>query len=168
MEQMFINLMKNSVEAMPGGGTIQFLLGKKSFQNTPGRRFPAGEYLTLIMEDSGVGFDPALLRKIFQPGTTTKTFGSGLGLYSVQHTLREHGSYVFMENRSCGGARFIFFFPLDSRDDESRETCREVCLFENPFLETEYTDVTAPSEASALFLQDPANAPVSNPSSGDR
>jgi two-component system NtrC family sensor kinase len=68
MTQVFTNLLKNSVEAMPGKGLIQFSLSDSS------------DHITISITDNGTGIQPENMDKLFTPFFTTKEIGKGTGL----------------------------------------------------------------------------------------
>src|SRR5205807_5149993 len=68
LEQVLVNLLKNSVDAMPGGGTITVSAA------------PSGSGVTLKVADTGTGISPEVQAKIFEPFFTTKEVGKGTGL----------------------------------------------------------------------------------------
>ena len=91
--QVFINLIKNSIQAMPDGGEIAI-----NTTRTEGR-------VSISITDTGPGFGEDVLPKIFQPYFTTKADGSGLGLALAYKTITEMGGDIIAENSDKGGAR---------------------------------------------------------------
>lgn len=71
-------------------------------------------FVTLAIEDNGVGFPEDLLENAAEPYVTTKEDGSGLGLAIVQRILEEHGGALATSNRPEGGARVEFRLPAHS------------------------------------------------------
>jgi signal transduction histidine kinase len=94
LQQVFTNLIINAIHAMPGGGT----LAVRSRVN--------GTALEIAFRDVGVGIDPALQRRIFEPFVTTKRTGTGLGLAIVRALVHAHGGRVVAETPTEGGAVF--------------------------------------------------------------
>jgi nitrogen fixation/metabolism regulation signal transduction histidine kinase len=92
IRQVFTNLAKNGVEAMPGGGELAV-----EWQRTDGN-------LQLTFLDAGSGFEPAALEHLFDPAFTTKPSGSGLGLAIVRRILEDHGGHIEVGNRESRGA----------------------------------------------------------------
>ncbi len=93
VRQVFTNLAKNAVEAMPGGGTLQVDWHRD------------GERITIVFADSGSGFAPEALAHLFDPTFTTKPTGSGLGLAIVRRIVEDHGGSIEVENRTPRGAQ---------------------------------------------------------------
>lgn len=118
--QLFINVIRNSYEAMPQGGTIT-LSSKISHQfrvTHSGRRQAPSRMLMVMVEDTGVGIPQEDLDKIFTPYYTSKEEGSGLGLAIALKIAEQHGGRIMIENRPQGGTAVKVFIPLEisSRD----------------------------------------------------
>jgi two-component system, sporulation sensor kinase E len=103
IKQVFFNLIKNALEAMPDGGTmaISFAVGDA--------------YLTLDFLDSGTGIAPDDFSRIFEPYHTTKASGHGLGLMIVQRIVQEHGGQIEVSSKPNAGTRFRILLPLAER-----------------------------------------------------
>ncbi|UTR12797.1 ATP-binding protein [Evansella sp. LMS18] len=86
LKQVLINLLKNSMEAMPAGGKIQV-----TAENTPGG-------LSLRIKDEGPGIPEDVLKKIGQPFYTTKEDGNGLGMLVSRRIVEAHGGQLFIES----------------------------------------------------------------------
>lgn len=107
MEQLFINLVNNAVDAMPEGGRIQLRVEAEG---------EAGEDVgrwRFILEDSGTGIPAEVLPKIFKPMFTTKPEGkgTGLGLSICREIVRNHGGEIRMESEPGRGSRAVFSLP---------------------------------------------------------
>ena len=98
-KQAWLNLFKNAVEAMPSGGTITV------------RLYRLDEYVCLEIEDSGIGVPDGI--DIFEPSTTTKPQGTGLGLGIVREIVSAHGGVVSYQSVPQTGARFTVSLPVD-------------------------------------------------------
>lgn len=99
MKQAIINLIKNAVEAMPGGGEISIRLEKED------------AYLKLSITDQGTGIPREKINRLFEPLFTTKETGSGLGLLVVYKALRQHGGYVEVTSQPGEGTTFTIWLP---------------------------------------------------------
>ncbi|MBC7202701.1 MAG: histidine kinase, partial [Pusillimonas sp.] len=64
----------------------------------------------LTVSDSGPGFEPQVLNRVFEPYVTTKSSGTGLGLAIVKKIVEEHGGRIDVSNRKEGGARVSILF----------------------------------------------------------
>ena len=103
IKQVYFNLIKNALEAMPDGGTmaISFSVGDS--------------YLTLDFLDSGTGIGPGDFNRIFEPYHTTKASGHGLGLMIVQRIVQDHGGQIEVSSKPDAGTRFRIQLPLAER-----------------------------------------------------
>jgi signal transduction histidine kinase len=100
MERAFVNLVGNSLEAMPGGGQVRI---SASFEN--------GSALIQV-EDTGPGIAPEIRANLFQPFVTAgKRNGLGLGLALTRQTVLEHGGDMWVESEPGRGARFCLRLP---------------------------------------------------------
>ena len=98
MEQVFINILKNAVEAVGEEGTITLRLG-----NRDGRAFA-------VIRDSGCGIPPEVREHLFTPFYSSKTDGRGIGLTVVREVLVRHGFDFSLESRETGRTEFSIFF----------------------------------------------------------
>lgn len=101
IRQVLFNLLRNAEEAMPDGGKIRITLTEQ----LPDR-------VALTVEDEGVGLDPSVSERVFDPFVTTKQTGTGLGLAVTRQILESHSGSIHCENRETGGARFVIELPL--------------------------------------------------------
>ncbi len=117
IEQVLVNLMINSIDAMPENGTLTVRTSLRQLAKAGpdvGYRqtdmFRVGQTVVVIeIEDSGTGIPADKLEKIFDPFFTTKAPGKGTGLgLAVSRTIVDlHRGSVRLENRAEGGARAI-------------------------------------------------------------
>jgi signal transduction histidine kinase len=107
MEQLFINLMNNAVDAMPGGGKVR-ITAHRTEDITPG--VPWWE---LRFQDSGQGIPQDLLPQVFRPMFTTKAEGkgTGLGLSICREIVRSHGGEIRIESTEGAGTTIVFTLP---------------------------------------------------------
>ena len=110
LQQVFLNLINNSMDAMPRGGQLRIAL----------RTFGDGAARELVVEvaDNGTGMSPETLAHIFDPMFTTKQIGTGagLGLAICDQIVRQHGGAIQVESESGRGTRFSILLPLDGRE----------------------------------------------------
>jgi two-component system, cell cycle sensor histidine kinase and response regulator CckA len=110
VEQVLGNLVRNAGQGMPGGGTVTL-----SLSSTPG-------WLSLVVEDSGVGMSDEVRRQAFDPFFSGwPEGGSGIGLSTVQGLVRRMGGGVELENRSGGGSRVQIRLPAAAATDSDPE-----------------------------------------------
>jgi signal transduction histidine kinase len=108
LQQAFINLINNALDAMPAGGSLRVAT---STEPAP----EGGEPQVVVdVEDTGYGMSQETKAHIFDPLYTTKERGkgTGLGLVVVSHVLQEHGGAVEVESEPGRGARFRLRFPI--------------------------------------------------------
>jgi len=99
VKQCLINLVKNSVEAMPEGGRLVVRTARDR-----GR-------VVLEVEDTGPGIPQEAREKVFSPFFSTKGKGSGLGLAMIKKSLDELGGGVELASRPGEGTRVSLFLP---------------------------------------------------------
>src|SRR5215471_6090291 len=98
--RVLVNLVQNAIDAMPQGGTLTF------------RGWQAGTQVHLVVQDSGSGIPEDELPQVFEPFHTTKSDGTGLGMYVVQEILAAHGGSITLRS-SCGiGTTCTLTLPL--------------------------------------------------------
>jgi len=103
MEQLFLNLVNNAVDAMPGGGRL--LLSVKPDPEAP-------RWL-ISLSDTGTGIPEEVLPKVFKPMFTTKPEGkgTGLGLAICREIVRAHGGEIHIESQEGEGTTIRFPLP---------------------------------------------------------
>jgi len=100
MKQAILNIIKNSVAAMPEGGVMYF----KTVRD--------GDFIHIYVCDTGTGISEENMAKIFEPYFTTKQFGSGLGLTVVYKIIKEHGGDIVLESVENQGTTFTINLPV--------------------------------------------------------
>jgi signal transduction histidine kinase len=107
IEQVIFNLLCNATEAMAGRETR--VLGIKTGLSAP------GDYVRVIISDTGAGIEESHMNQVFDPFFTTKDAGrgTGLGLFISYNIIREHGGRIWAENNERGGASFFIELPVD-------------------------------------------------------
>jgi signal transduction histidine kinase len=109
LQQAFINLFNNALDAMADGGELHV----KTFVETPDTNGDL-HYSSVEFSDTGCGMTPEVQAKIFDPLYTTKERGrgTGLGLVVVSQVMSEHSGRVEVESAPDCGARFRLRFPV--------------------------------------------------------
>jgi two-component system sensor histidine kinase FlrB len=110
LEQVLLNLVLNSVRAMPGGGWIE--LG--------GHVLPDGSAVEVSVSDNGPGIPGEDLLHIFEPGFSRRANGPGLGLTVCRKIVDLHGGTIRVESRPGQGAKFTLTFPLHPPAERNR------------------------------------------------
>ncbi len=104
IRQALINLIKNGLEALNGNGRV-------AVSAEMGR-----DTLEITVADTGPGLTAEQRAQLFQPGFTTKTHGSGLGLTIVERIVSEHQGTVTVDSRSDSGTTFRIRLPLERKE----------------------------------------------------
>jgi nitrogen fixation/metabolism regulation signal transduction histidine kinase len=98
MEQVFVNLFKNALEAIGKNGTITIRLGKK------------GKKSFVLIEDTGCGLTPEVRANLFTPFFSTKENGQGIGLTMIQEILSQHRFEFSLDSQPGGPTQFVIYF----------------------------------------------------------
>ena len=101
MEQVFLNLALNALQAMPEGGTLRV---STSF-------LPGDRQVQVDFADTGAGIPSELRERIFQPFFTTKRKGTGLGLAVSSRIVEEHGGRIEVRSTEERGTTFSVLLP---------------------------------------------------------
>lgn len=99
MEQVFFNLVKNALEAMPDGGALDIDLSADDRD------------VRAAFRDNGSGMDGETLAHLFEPYRTTKENGNGLGLMVCRRIVRAHGGEIDVESKAGAGTAFTVRVP---------------------------------------------------------
>ena len=107
LQQVFINLINNALDAMRGGGRLRVETSSE------------GAAVRVEFADTGEGMSEEVRARIFDPLYTTKEpgRGTGLGLVVVRQVVNEHGGRIEVESRPGRGARFRLTFPAAAAED---------------------------------------------------
>jgi len=110
--QVFLNLVRNAIQAMPQGGQVS-IRTRIVHKMTLGNRLHP---LVLVVEvsDTGIGIPPELMDAIFLPMITNKDEGTGLGLPIAQTIVHQHDGLILVESQP-GQTQFRVFLPLTNR-----------------------------------------------------
>ncbi len=119
LEQVFVNLLNNSVDAISKNGLITILL-KEHNKKIKIHDDEAVERLEIIIEDNGIGISRNELPRIFEPFfTTKKNTGTGLGLSITKSIIQRHKGTISAESSEGKGTKFFILLPRKvSLDDE--------------------------------------------------
>ncbi len=105
LEQVLLNLINNSLDAMPQGGELKLEAA-----------LPEEQMAMIRVSDTGTGIEPHNMDKLFQPMFTTKGMGSGtgLGLAICQAIIKEHGGEIEVESQLDRGTTFSIYLPAQA------------------------------------------------------
>jgi len=115
IEQVIMNLAVNARDAMPQGGEL--LIRTERLHIEPGDLrsrlgIQPGNYVVLIVRDTGIGMSPEVRERAFEPFFTTKQeSGTGLGLATVYGIVRRHGGYVELDSTPGAGTEVRVYLP---------------------------------------------------------
>jgi len=119
LEQVFVNLLTNALQAMPQGGTLTL------------RSYREDDSVTVEVSDTGIGIKPEHLPRLFEPLFTTKARGIGLGLAVSKTLVENHGGTIRVQSSTGQGTTFAVTLPLhrelgapDAREAGAEEESR--------------------------------------------
>ena len=103
LSNVVLNLLKNSMEAMPGGGSLHVSTGALDAS------------VTIRVRDTGQGMTPEQCEQVFEPLYTTKDKGMGMGLAYVQQVVRDHRGEISCVSNGGSGATFTIELPIPAQ-----------------------------------------------------
>ncbi|WP_081841587.1 ATP-binding protein [Alicyclobacillus macrosporangiidus] len=105
LKKALFNLLKNSFEAIPNEGTITI------------EHYRKGEFIFVIIGDTGVGIPADKLHLLGTPFFTTKDQGTGMGLTQVYSTIYQHGGTITVQSTEGIGTKFTIQFPTEIKEN---------------------------------------------------
>ena len=128
IEQVLWNLYVNASDAMARGGNLILQTVNTTHDAMKGNPYEArpGDYILLMIRDTGIGMSEETMGHIFEPFFTTKEMGrgTGLGLASTYGIIKVHGGYIDVESEEGQGTTFKVFFPASARGTVVPESCK--------------------------------------------
>src|ERR1044072_6760822 len=109
LKQVFWNLARNAIQAMPDGGELKVLLQRRD----NGR-------VQIIFSDTGRGMTPDQVNRLFEPFSESSTGGTGLGLSIVYQILRDHGGTINVRSLENKGTTITIELPGEMKPASSR------------------------------------------------
>ncbi|GBE40046.1 MAG TPA: HAMP domain-containing sensor histidine kinase [Nitrospirae bacterium] len=123
IQQVFINISINGIQAMTEGGKLSVSTGiigreglKKEHPDVLDRR---NDWIKISFQDTGTGIFDEDMEKIFQPFFTKKGKGTGLGLAISQRIIEDHGGRIIVEKHKEGGSVFSVYLPVHEKQGEA-------------------------------------------------
>jgi len=116
LHQVLLNLCVNARDAMPGGGRLSFAADNVTLSQAEAHSLAAaasGDYVSLLVSDTGAGMPAEIKARIFEPFFTTKAegTGTGIGLATVLRIVKNHSGFVKVESESGQGTTFEILLP---------------------------------------------------------
>ena len=111
IRRVVINLVDNAISSIEKKGTLSriFRQGEIIIRT---RHVPDLNIVCLDVEDNGTGISPEISDQLFEPYTTTKQHGTGLGLTIVSQTISDHNGFTRFRNLDSGGVCFTIELPV--------------------------------------------------------
>ncbi len=110
LKQVFLNLVLNALDAMPGGGTLR--VSTAPDQIVPARGGAPLAAVRIEFTDTGIGIPPELMTRLFEPFLTTKEQGSGLGLSVSYSIIQAHHGQISVQSQPGAGSTFAILLPV--------------------------------------------------------
>ncbi|MDC0295361.1 ATP-binding protein [bacterium] len=103
LQAALMNLVKNAIEAMSGGGQLMV------------RTYTTRTSVALDLIDTGRGVDDVTVLHMFEPFYSTKDGGTGLGLPTARRIIESHGGRISVQSEAGRGTKFVLEFPFPKR-----------------------------------------------------
>jgi signal transduction histidine kinase len=120
LKQIFWNLARNSISAMPDGGTFRIHV-----EQMPNKR------VRISFSDTGSGMPPEQVEQLFEPFSNSKTGGTGLGLSIVYQIIRDHNGSINVRSAEGEGTLITVDLPTHSKKPEEKVDS-DIHVSENP------------------------------------
>jgi two-component system sensor kinase FixL len=110
LEQVVLNLTRNAMEAIAESGRADGRIRLSA------RRSERPNEIEICVADNGPGIDANLVGRLFEPLTTSKQEGLGLGLAICASIVEAHGGRIWLQSHAAGATEFRFSLPLRQPD----------------------------------------------------
>jgi signal transduction histidine kinase len=116
IQQVLMNLVMNGIHAMSGGGRLTISIGFARMRHRKFNTGPERDYVTIRVEDQGIGMSKEQLDQAFAPFFTTKEHGkgTGLGLSIAQGIVEEHDGWIEAQSEPGEGSKFTVYLPSEA------------------------------------------------------
>jgi signal transduction histidine kinase/CheY-like chemotaxis protein len=158
LETALLNLAINSRDAMPEGGTLTIVTADRTLTDVdlrePDEAIP-GDYVEIVVRDTGTGIDAKTLPHVFEPFFTTKPSGqgTGLGLSQVYGFVKQSGGFVRIESPAGGGTAVSLYLP-------GREKVAEELAIETTPAPVKDQLLAQPTKGVVLLVEDQTDVRV--------
>lgn len=157
LRQVIINLVMNAAEALGDRQGLITITTQKAHlgSRTAAARvdnLPLGEYVRLIVSDTGCGMSPETRARIFDQFFTTKSSGRGLGLAVAYGIVRAHGGTINVASKIGEGSTFEVLLPCTTRNDK-REAAVSFVIDDAPGMDLQDT-IRSPDEGPGSFSRE--------------
>ncbi|MBN2415876.1 PAS domain S-box protein [bacterium] len=174
-----LNLCLNGIEAMENEGILSIDTSNITINANVSRKvfgLPAGDYVRIVVKDTGIGMSESIKSRMFEPFFTTKTYGegAGLGLAMVYGVIKNHEGAIHVNTSPGKGTSVSIFLPrfepeekpVKAATPKKRAIHNRILLIDDEFIIREvgqrmlekggYTVITAPNGASGvkIFLEE--------------
>lgn len=138
LKQIFWNLSRNAIQAMPDGGTLKISLAS----------IPSGR-IRIIFEDTGVGMKQDQVERLFEPFSNSTSGGTGLGLSIVYQIIRDHNGAINVRSFEGEGTVITVDLPREFKRREKPEDEVSIHSSAEPSKLTDYLHVREETEISS-------------------
>jgi two-component system sensor histidine kinase PilS (NtrC family) len=138
LKQIFWNLSRNAIQAMPEGGTL-----KISLSSIPNGR------IRIVFEDSGVGMTQDQVERLFEPFSNSTSGGTGLGLSIVYQIIRDHNGAINVRSFEGEGTVITVELPREFKQKPKIEEDTDIHSSSAPTRLKDYLNVKNESEVSS-------------------
>lgn len=109
--QVFLNIIKNGIESMEGGGRLEISTYPSKESIRKGGRIK--RWALISIRDSGKGISEDDLKRIFMPFYTKKKHGTGIGLALSKKIIKDHGGLIKVKSQKDRGTSFFIYIPFE-------------------------------------------------------
>lgn len=125
IHQICLNLSLNAIEAVGTKGQVDIICEVVEFDELSAAAIDGaypGDFVKIQVTDDGHGIPPEIRSEIFQPFSSSKTNGGGLGLYTVAQITRGMGGFLQVMDREPGGTSFAVYLPRAEADFSAQKS----------------------------------------------
>ena len=150
-KDVMLNLILNARDAMPDGGSLSIKTSNSTINEDSAEKLPnlsTGEFIEIVISDTGQGMSKAVYERIFEPFFTTKEVGkgTGLGLSMVYGFVHQYGGDIVLETQPDEGATFKIYLPRADDDIPEENGSLEI----HPYKKGEESILVVDDEAALL------------------